>query len=65
MDKTDYFDKIDALVNDKQTYKELGLDPASALQRKLNSKILKVNFRLRRRLHSSQPKGSRSSFGIP
>jgi len=23
MDKTDYFDKMDALVNDKQTYEEL------------------------------------------
>ena len=27
MDKTDYFDKMDALVNDKQTYEELKRDP--------------------------------------
>jgi len=40
MDKTGYFDKMDALVNDKQTYEELKRDPAPALQRKLNSKIL-------------------------
>jgi len=40
MDKTDYFDKMDALVNDKQTYEELERDPTPALQRKLNSKIL-------------------------
>ena len=39
-DKTDYFDKMDALVNDKQTYEELSRDPTPALQRKLNSKIL-------------------------
>ena len=39
-DKTDYFDKMDALVNDKQTYEELKPDPTPALQRKLNSKIL-------------------------
>ena len=37
MDKTDYFDKMDALVNDKQTYEELKRDPTPALQRKLNS----------------------------
>ena len=40
MDQTDYFDKMDALVNDKQTYEELKRDPTPALQRKLNSKIL-------------------------
>jgi len=39
MDKTDYFDKMDALVKDKQTYEELKRDPTPALQRKLNSKI--------------------------
>jgi len=40
MDKTDYFDKMDARDNDKQTYKELKRDPKPALQRKLNSEIL-------------------------
>ena len=40
MDKTDYFEKMDALVNDKQTYEELKRDPTPALKRKLNSKIL-------------------------
>ena len=33
MDKTDNFDKMDALVNDKQTYEELKRDPTPALQR--------------------------------
>ena len=40
MDKTNYFDKMDALVNDKQTYEELKRDPPPVLQRKPNSKIL-------------------------
>ena len=40
MDKTDYYDKMDALVNDKQTYQVLKRDPTRALQRKLNSKLL-------------------------
>ena len=33
MDKTDYFDKMDALVNDKQNYEDLKRDPTPALQR--------------------------------
>ena len=40
MDKTDYHDKMDALVNDKQTYQVLKRDPTPALQRKLNNKLL-------------------------
>ena len=40
MDKTVYHYKMDALVNDKQTYKELKRDPTPALQRKLNSTLL-------------------------
>ena len=40
MDKTDYYDKMDALVNDKQTYQVLKRDPTPALQRKLNNKLL-------------------------
>ena len=40
MDKTDYYDKMDALVNDKQTYEELKRHPTPTLQRKLNSKLL-------------------------
>jgi len=39
-DKTDYYDKMDALVNDKQTYEVLKRDPTPALQRKFNSKLL-------------------------
>jgi len=40
MDKTDYYDKMDVLVNDKHTYEVLKRDPTPALQRKLNSKLL-------------------------
>ena len=40
MDKTDYHDKMDALVNDNQTFEELKRDPTPALQRKLNSTLL-------------------------
>ena len=40
MDNTVYHYKMDALVNDKQTYKELKRDPTPALHRKLNSTLL-------------------------
>ena len=40
MDKTDYHNKMDALVNKKQAYKELKRDLTPALQCKLNSKLL-------------------------
>ena len=40
MDKTDYHDKMDALVNDTQTYEDLKRDPTPALQWKLNSTLL-------------------------
>ena len=42
MDRTDYHNKMNELVNDKQTYEELKRDPTPALQRKLNSKLLKL-----------------------
>ena len=40
MDKTNYYDKMDTLVNDKQTYEALKRDPTPSLQRKLNSELL-------------------------
>ena len=40
MDKTAYHNKIDAPVNDKQTYKELKRDPTPTLQRELNITLL-------------------------
>ena len=41
MGKTDYNDKMDSLVNDKQTYEVLQRDPTPALQRnELNNKVL-------------------------
>ena len=61
MDKTDYNDKMDALVNDKQTYQVLKRDPTAALQRKLNKKLLtlkkadNIDFRGYNRLSCSVP----------
>ena len=40
MDKKDNTDKMDSLVNEKQTYEPLRRDPTPALQRRLNGKLL-------------------------
>ena len=40
MNKTDYHNKMDSLVDDKDTYELLKKDPTPSLQRKLNSKLL-------------------------
>ena len=42
MDKTDHHNKMDALVNDKQTYEVLTRDPTLTLQRKLKKKIFSL-----------------------
>ena len=61
MDKTDYNDKMDALVNDKQTYEVLKRDPTPALPRKLNNKLLTlkktetIDFQRYNRLRCSVP----------
>ena len=61
IDKIDYNDKMDSLVNDKQTYEVLKRDPTPALQRKLNNKLLtlkktdKIDFRRYNRLRCSVP----------
>ena len=70
MDKTDYNDKMDALVNDKQTYEVLKRDPRPALQRKLNKKLLtlkkadKIDFRRYNRLRCSVPQPPKL-YGLP
>ena len=70
MDKTDYFDKMDALINDKQTYEELKCDATPALQRKLNSKILMlkkiyaINTQCYYRLRYSVPQPLKL-YGLP
>ena len=55
MDKKDYTDKMDSLVNDTQTYEPLKRDPTPALQGRLNGKQLnlKKTFRLRCRVPQS------------
>ncbi|CAH3105924.1 unnamed protein product, partial [Porites lobata] len=70
MDKTDYNDKMDSLVNDKQTYEVLKRDPTPALQRKLNNKLLtlkktdKIDFRRYNRLRCSVPQLPKL-YGLP
>ena len=53
------------LLTTNKLTKNLNATPRQHFNESLTAKYLPVNFRLRRRLHSSQPKGSRSSFGIP
>ena len=70
MDKTNYNDKMDSLVNDKQTYEVLKRDPTPALQRKLNNKLLtlkktdKIDFRRYNRLRCSVPQPPKL-YGLP
>ena len=70
MDPTDYHDKMSELVNDKQTYEELKRDPTPALQRKLNSKLLKlkktdaIDIRLYYRLRCPVPQPPKLN-GLP
>ena len=45
MDKTEFFDKMDSLVNDKRTYEELTFNPAPKLQKGLNAKLLELKKR--------------------
>ena len=68
--KTDYNDKMDSLVNDKQTYEVLKRDPTPALQRILNNKLLtlrktgKIDFRRYNRLRCSVPQPPKM-YGLP
>ena len=68
--QTDYNDKMDSLVNDKQTYEVLKRDRTPALQRKLNNKLLtlkktdKIDFRRYNRLRCSGPQPPKL-YGLP
>ena len=70
MDKKDYHDKMNELVNDKQTYQELKRDPTPALQRKVNNKLLTLNklnaidTRRYYRLRCSVPQAPKL-YGVP
>ena len=61
---------MDALVNDKQTYKELTRDPSPAIQRKLNAKVFSlrktdaIDIQRYYRLRSSVPQ-SPKLYGLP
>ena len=54
MDKTDYNDKMESLVSDKQPYEVLKGDPKPALQRKLNNKTAYTKENLQDRLSTLQ-----------
>ena len=70
MDKTEYFDKMDSLVNDKRTYEELTVNPAPKLQKGLNAKLLELkkrdllSYNLYHRLRCSAPQ-SPKLYGLP
>ena len=70
MDKKDYTDKMDSLVNDKQTYEPLKRDPTPALQRRLNGKLLDlkktetIDIQLYYRLRCRVPQ-SPKLYGLP
>ena len=49
MDKKDYTDEMDSLVNDReQAYEPLRRDPTPALQRRLNGKLLDLKLKRQR-----------------
>ena len=70
MDKEDYSDKMDSLVNDKQTCEPLKRDPTPSLQRRLNGKLLDlkkteaINIQLYSRLRYSVPQSAKL-YGLP
>ena len=70
MGKKDYTDKMDSLVNDKQTYEPLKRDPTPALQRRLNGKLLDlkktetIDIQLYFRLRCRVPQSGKL-YGLP
>ena len=70
MDKEDCADKMDSLVNDKQTYEPLKGDSTPALQRRLNGKLLDlkktetIDIQLYYRLRCRVPKSAKL-YGLP
>ena len=43
MNNNEYESKVTSMLEDEQTYKELKKDPAPALERKMNAKLLSLN----------------------
>ena len=70
MDKKDYTDKMDSLVNDKQTHEPLQRDPTPALQGRLNGKLLDlknietIDIQLYYRLRCRIPPSAKL-YGLP
>ena len=70
MDKSEYYEKMSHLVEDRNTYLELNSDPAPALARSLNKKLLELekkeyfNGYEYKRLRCSAPQ-SPKLYGLP
>ena len=70
MNKKDNTDKMDSLVNDKQTYEPLKRDPTPALQRRVNGKLLDlrktetIDTQLYYRLRCRIPQSAKL-YGLP
>ena len=70
MDKKDYTDKMDSLVNDKKTYEPLKRDPTLTHQRRLNGKLLElektetIDIKLYYRLRFRVPQSAKLN-GLP
>ena len=70
MDKKDYTNKMNSLVNDKQTYEPLKRDHTPALQQRLNSKLLDlkktetIDIQLYYRLRCHVPQSAKL-YGLP
>ena len=63
MDRKDYDDKVQQMLNDQRTYKVLDKDPTQRTERKLNEKL--ANLKRENKISDSLYKRLRSSDGLP
>ena len=63
MDRKDYDEKVQQMLNDQKTYKILDKDPTQQTERKLNEKL--ANLRREDKISDNLYKKLRSSDGLP
>jgi len=63
MDRKDYDDKVQQMLNDQRTYKALDKDPTQRTEKKLNEKL--ANLKRENKISDSLDKRLRSSDGLP
>ena len=63
MDRKDYDDKLQQMLNYQRTYKVLDKDPAQRTERKLSEKL--ANLKRENKISDSLCKRLRSSDGLP